>query len=123
MERNGSKLILCPWLEGNVLEKAHERQMRREELTNIMRKKYAKLKYKHIPARLIDWWMDKEYMQPFLSIRDLMVKLLGKVVCPIIEKIEEKYGENLERLDEMYVVDIIYKKWYKFVSQISCIHC
>lgn len=123
MERNGSKLILCPWLDGDVLEKAHERQMRREELTNIIGKAFAKRKYKHIPSRLIDWWMDKEYMQPFISIRDLMVKLLGKVVCPIIEKIEEKYGENLERLDEMYVVDIIYRKWYKFVSQVSCIHC
>ncbi len=123
MERNGSKLILCSWLEGDVLEKAYERQMRREELTNIIGKVFAKRKYKHIPARLIDWWMDKEYMQPFISIRDLIVKLLGKVVCPIIEKIEEKYGEDLERLDEMYVVDIIYRKWYKFVSQISCIHC
>ncbi len=123
MERNGSKLILCPWLEGDVLEKAHERQMRREELRNIIGKVFAKRKYKHIPARLIDWWMDKEYMQPFISIRDLMVKLLGKVVCPIIEKIEEKYGENLERLDEMCVVDIIYRKWYKFAFQISCIHC
>ena len=123
MERNGSKFIFCPFLEDGVLERVHARNVRREELTNIIGKAFAKRKYKHIPARLIDWWLDKEYMQPFISIRDLMVKLLGKVVCPIIEKIEEKYGENLERLDEMYVVDIIYRKWYKFVSQISCIHC
>ncbi len=123
MERNGSKLILCPWLEGDILEKTYIRQMRRKELTHIIGKAFAKRKYKHIPPVLIYWWLDKEYMKPFISIRDLVVKLLAKVVCPIIEKIEAKYGENLEELDEMYVVDIIYRKWYKFVSQISCIHC
>ncbi len=88
MERNGSKFIFCPFLEDGVLERIHERHVRREELTNIIRKAFAKRKYKHIPPVLIYWWMDKGYLFPLRFIANIL-EITIKLVILVIRVIKK----------------------------------
>ncbi len=59
MERNGSKLIICPWLDGDVLAKVPMRQKRRKEVTKLVKRLFVKHKFNKIAGRIIDWWMEK----------------------------------------------------------------
>ena len=58
MERNGSKLIICPWLDGDVLAKVSMRQKRRKEVTKLVKRLFVKYKFNKIAGRMIDWWME-----------------------------------------------------------------
>ena len=82
------QFIFCPFLEDGVLERVHARKVRREELTNIMRKKYAKLKYKYIPSVFIDLWIDKKYLLP-LRLIGIILELIFKVISMIIKLIKK----------------------------------
>lgn len=58
MERNGSKFIFCPFLEGDILAKTTAREIRKEELTKIVRRMFVKHKFNKIRGKIIDWMVE-----------------------------------------------------------------